>query len=205
MTAFFWGTACRSGPRRPRPFAGAVENVLRNAIRYAPRRRYIELDSNPARARHSSLSAITAREFTGGGLLPKIFTPFFRVDPSRDNATGGIGLGLAIAHRAVESASRPVAGANVEPGPLSIDRDSTSRDGVCRSGSAAAFLRSHLKNPRCRLAVALCGWWHSQIQPPEHEVNDAGFKTAQLLGVTFIFDAGGVCASSLSLRRPRHR
>jgi two-component system sensor histidine kinase CpxA len=34
-------------------------------------------------------------------VLPKIFQPFFRVDDSRDNATGGVGLGLAIAYRAV--------------------------------------------------------------------------------------------------------
>jgi two-component system sensor histidine kinase CpxA len=33
--------------------------------------------------------------------LPKIFQPFFRVDDSRDTATGGVGLGLAIAHRAI--------------------------------------------------------------------------------------------------------
>ena len=35
--------------------------------------------------------------------LPKIFQPFFRVDDSRYTATGGVGLGLAIAsprHRA---------------------------------------------------------------------------------------------------------
>jgi two-component system sensor histidine kinase CpxA len=34
-------------------------------------------------------------------LLPKIFQPFFRVDDSRDSSTGGVGLGLAIAHRAI--------------------------------------------------------------------------------------------------------
>jgi hypothetical protein len=33
--------------------------------------------------------------------VPKIFQPFFRVDDSRDNATGGVGLGLSIAYRAV--------------------------------------------------------------------------------------------------------
>ena len=33
--------------------------------------------------------------------LPKIFQPFFRVDDSRYTATGGVGLGLAIASRAI--------------------------------------------------------------------------------------------------------
>ena len=34
--------------------------------------------------------------------LEKIFTPFYRVDPSREKKTGGYGLGLAIAARAVK-------------------------------------------------------------------------------------------------------
>ena len=34
-------------------------------------------------------------------LLSKLGQPFFRVDDSRDSATGGIGLGLAIAKRAI--------------------------------------------------------------------------------------------------------
>ena len=31
----------------------------------------------------------------------KVFEPFYRLDRSRDRATGGFGLGLSIAHKAV--------------------------------------------------------------------------------------------------------
>jgi K+-sensing histidine kinase KdpD len=38
-------------------------------------------------------------------VLPKIFSPFFRVEESRDASSGGIGLGLAVAQRAVAIAT----------------------------------------------------------------------------------------------------
>ena len=56
----------------------AVENVLRNAIRYAPEGTPIETKLESAR----SLAMITVRDYGPGvpeDLLPKIFTPFFRV------------------------------------------------------------------------------------------------------------------------------
>jgi nitrogen-specific signal transduction histidine kinase len=59
--------------------------------------------TNPAETA-GDVALITVRDYGPGvseDLLPKIFTPFFRVDVSRDNATGGVGLGLAIAQRAV--------------------------------------------------------------------------------------------------------
>lgn len=34
---------------------------------------------------------------------PRVFTPFFRADRSRTRATGGVGLGLALARRIVEA------------------------------------------------------------------------------------------------------
>ena len=35
--------------------------------------------------------------------LERVFEPFFRVDRSRTRATGGLGLGLALARRIVEA------------------------------------------------------------------------------------------------------
>ena len=95
----------------------AAENILRNAIRYAPEGTSIDI----ALESSGNTALITVRDY-GLGVplesLPKIFTPFFRVDASRDNTTGGAGLGLSIAHRAVSLHHGRLLARNVEPGLL---------------------------------------------------------------------------------------
>ena len=53
---------------------------------------------------------------TGCGIpaehLPHVFDRFYRADPSRDRATGGAGLGLAIVRRLVEAHGGTVAAAS---------------------------------------------------------------------------------------------
>jgi signal transduction histidine kinase len=93
----------------------AFENILRNAIRYTP------LDSNVdvAVTADSADATITVRDYGPGipeEFLTKIFQPFFRVDESRNDSTGGVGLGLAIAHRAVGVHHGTLAAANANPG-----------------------------------------------------------------------------------------
>ena len=93
----------------------AVENILRNAIAYAPRASSIEV----ALRVDASAASISVRDYGPGvpeELLPKIFKPFFRVDPSRTGATGGIGLGLAIASRAVTLHHGDLQATNAQPG-----------------------------------------------------------------------------------------
>jgi two-component system sensor histidine kinase CpxA len=48
--------------------------------------------------------------------LPHLFTPFYRVDADRERRTGGVGLGLAIARRAVELHAGRIAARNASPG-----------------------------------------------------------------------------------------
>jgi two-component system sensor histidine kinase CpxA len=93
----------------------AIENVLRNSIRYNPAGSSIEvkLAASPDTAR------IAIRDYGPGvphDVLPKIFQPFFRVDDSRDTATGGVGLGLAIASRAIGLHHGKLWAENVAPG-----------------------------------------------------------------------------------------
>jgi signal transduction histidine kinase len=93
----------------------AVENVLRNAIRYAPESSVIEVNL----ASNGSAAELAIRDYGPGvpdEMLPKIFTPFFRVDSSRDSTTGGVGLGLAIAQRAVLLHHGQISAANAGPG-----------------------------------------------------------------------------------------
>jgi signal transduction histidine kinase len=82
----------------------AVENVVRNAIRYTPRGSIVDVKVDVKMENAGQTVRISVRD-SGPGvpeeLLPKIFQPFFRADDSRDSSTGGVGLGLAIASRAI--------------------------------------------------------------------------------------------------------
>ena len=93
----------------------AVENVLRNAIRYAPEGSDIDV-------RIEDRNALTQDQRTrrrsrrARGAPPRLAQPFFRADDSRDSATGGVGLGLAIAQRAVHLHHGTLSAENAHPG-----------------------------------------------------------------------------------------
>ncbi|MBB5058746.1 two-component system sensor histidine kinase CpxA [Granulicella aggregans] len=82
----------------------AVENVVRNAIRYtdAGSRVTIRVLSIPFDGQPFAAIEVTD---CGPGIpeadLAHIFKPFYRVDQARSSSTGGFGVGLAIAERAV--------------------------------------------------------------------------------------------------------
>lgn len=85
----------------PRLTARAVQNLIRNAMRYCDRHLLLTLD-------HSALGhCLLSVEDDGIGIpeheREQIFQPFYRLDRSRDRATGGFGLGLAISRRVIES------------------------------------------------------------------------------------------------------
>ena len=75
--------------------SSAVENVLRNAVRYSPQCATVEV----AVQRDEAGLSISIRDRGPGvppGDLERIFEPFYRVAESRDRDTGGEGIGLAI-------------------------------------------------------------------------------------------------------------
>ena len=78
----------------------AVENVIRNAVRHAPIGTVVDVELGT----QGELATILVRD-RGTGVpeihLADIFKPFFRVESDRDRASGGVGLGLSIAKRAV--------------------------------------------------------------------------------------------------------
>jgi signal transduction histidine kinase len=93
----------------------AFENVVRNAIRYAPENSKISVSLE----RKQGGAVLQVRDAGPGvpeEMLGKIFQPFFRVDQSRTAATGGVGLGLAIAQRAVALHNGAVRAENAHPG-----------------------------------------------------------------------------------------
>jgi two-component system sensor histidine kinase CpxA len=93
----------------------AVENVVRNAIYHAPEGTSIEVGLEA----HGGCATVTVRDRGAGvppALLEAIFEPFFRVDGDRSRATGGAGLGLSIARRAVQLHGGRIAACDAGPG-----------------------------------------------------------------------------------------
>jgi signal transduction histidine kinase len=95
----------------------AIENVMRNAIRYAPLESKVEvtLENGGGWAR------IRVRDYGPGvpeEALPRLFDPFYRVEQDRDRKSGGVGLGLSIARRAVELHKGKLKASNASPGLL---------------------------------------------------------------------------------------
>jgi len=82
----------------PRLVGRALSNLLRNAQKYAAGA--IRLSA----AREAGKLVITVED-DGPGIpeeeRERVFEPFYRLDRSRDRATGGFGLGLSIARKAV--------------------------------------------------------------------------------------------------------
>jgi two-component system sensor histidine kinase CpxA len=94
----------------------AVENVLRNAIRYSPEGGSVEL-TLAAGEREWSLRVRDSGPGVPVDQLEAIFRPFHRVDEDRSRANGGgVGLGLSIAQRAVLLHHGTIAARNAEPG-----------------------------------------------------------------------------------------
>jgi signal transduction histidine kinase len=93
----------------------ALENVVRNAIRYAPE--HSSIDVTVAEVSHAA--TISVRDFGPGvpeEALTRIFDPFFRVEEARDANGGGSGLGLSIAKRAVLVHHGSIKAENASPG-----------------------------------------------------------------------------------------
>jgi signal transduction histidine kinase len=80
----------------------ALDNLVDNARKYSA-------DDTPIELRVARDPAGVRVEVIDHGLgiapadQPRVFTPFFRADKSRTRATGGVGLGLALARRIVEA------------------------------------------------------------------------------------------------------
>jgi signal transduction histidine kinase len=111
----------------------ALENVLRNAIRYTPANMPVEVTVEQDKQR----VRIIVRDHGPGvpeDALSHLFDPFFRVDASRDPATGNVGLGLAIARRALLVHHGDIKAENAHPGlrvvielPAALQIGSTAR------------------------------------------------------------------------------
>lgn len=93
----------------------AIENVLRNAVRYTDEGTVVDVRL-AANNGHANVKIADH----GGGVpedeLANLFRPFYRVGEARERKTGGIGLGLAIAERAVKAHKGTITAQNLNGG-----------------------------------------------------------------------------------------
>ena len=97
----------------------AIENVLRNAVRYSPPGAPVEV----AVERGDAGLAVSIRD-RGPGVpaadLERIFEPFFRVAESRDRDSGGEGIGLAITSQVMRAHGGSATAGNRPAGGLEV-------------------------------------------------------------------------------------
>ena len=108
----------------PELLRSAIENVVRNATRYTAEGTVVEIRLQ--RQTNEKGAEVVIRVLDSGPGVPnddleKIFQPFYRLDDARNRQTGGAGLGLSIAQRAVRlhggqlrASNRPEGGLEVE-------------------------------------------------------------------------------------------
>ncbi len=101
----------------------AIENVVRNAVQYTAEGTAVEVELRIQAADEGSkeTAEVVVRDHGTGvpeDALEKIFQPFYRVDEARDREAGGVGLGLAIAERAVRLHRGAVTAENATTGGL---------------------------------------------------------------------------------------
>jgi two-component system OmpR family sensor kinase len=97
----------------------AIENVLRNAVRYSPQDALVDVSV----ARSGSGVTILIRDRGPGvpaGDLERIFEPFYRVAESRDRDSGGEGIGLAITAQVMKAHGGWGKAANSQGGGLEV-------------------------------------------------------------------------------------
>lgn len=108
----------------------AIENVVRNAVRYTREGTTVEItlrctaEKNAGSDKMARHSIISVRDH-GPGVPPEalqhLFRPFYRVADARDRQSGGVGLGLSITARAVRFHHGEVDARNIPEGGLLVE------------------------------------------------------------------------------------
>ena len=102
----------------------AIENVVRNAIRYTEEGTTVRIRLQAEEGAEGSQAVVQVTD-SGPGVpqdaLDKLFLPFYRIDDARGRQTGGVGLGLAITARAVSLHSGSVRAVNRPEGGLTVE------------------------------------------------------------------------------------
>ena len=118
----------------------AVENVVRNAIRFTEEGTAVEIKTASVEDGSGRLASIQVSDH-GPGIPEKemesIFRPFYKVDQARSPQKGGFGVGLAIAERSVKLHKGDLKAFNRSTGGLTIEM----RFPLVQAGSVAVSAR----------------------------------------------------------------
>ena len=114
----------------------AIENVVRNAIRYTPGNTDVRIDLKRTAESQATVSVRDCGPGVPAESLPHLFEPFYRVNDARDRDSGGAGLGLAITRHVITAHGGAVRATNCEGGfeiqidlPLKVP-EIASRNGI---------------------------------------------------------------------------
>lgn len=121
----------------PELLARAIQNVIRNAIAYTAEETTVEIRLSGDTDANENTCVLQVTDHGPGvpaAALKSIFHPFYRLDGSRQRSTGGFGVGLAIAERAIQLHGGSVVARNAPQGGLVVE---------IRIPAASAVLLSH--------------------------------------------------------------
>src|ERR1022692_4449084 len=103
----------------------AIENVVRNATRYTAEGSTVEvrLERQPANGHEEEVIVRVLDSGPGvpDAALQQIFEPFYRLDDARNQQTGGAGLGVSIADRAIRLHGGQLRASNRKEGGLEME------------------------------------------------------------------------------------
>ncbi|MEA3544155.1 MAG: ATP-binding protein, partial [Thermodesulfobacteriota bacterium] len=100
--------------------AQALENVIRNAVKYTADGSVVSVGLS---VNTKKLKIQVADQGSGvpDETLAKLFDPFYRVADARDRQSGGMGIGLAIAERAIKLHGGTIVASNRSNGGLLVE------------------------------------------------------------------------------------
>jgi signal transduction histidine kinase len=100
----------------------ALENVIRNAVKYTHEGTAVELilDKDEQQTDWVKIQVCDQGSGVPKAMLPKLFDVFFRAESGRERETGGYGLGLSIAQRAIQVHGGEIQAQNRTEGGLCI-------------------------------------------------------------------------------------
>jgi len=105
------------GKSNHRSLGQALENIIRNAMRFTPLGKFVKVSLTSAQD-HYQIDIVDQGPGVPEEFLEKIFQPFFRVDSAREDTASNFGLGLALAKRQISAIGGQVHALNGGSGGL---------------------------------------------------------------------------------------